>query len=564
MRQRTAHLVTVSLLALLLLTTCATPTPQPTSTPTSPSTQEPTPSPATEPTRPPAYTPTPEPVLDTPAWFDEAILYEIFVRSFRDADGDGTGDLAGVTAHLDYVQRLGGTAIWLMPIHPSPSYHGYDVTDYFAVNADYGTLEDMIALVDAAHQRGIHVIIDLVVNHMADDHPFFQDAWGNPGSEYAGWFLWSNEDHTAYQAFGGYKDMPKLNHENPEVVAYVLDIARFWMDLDGDGDYTDGVDGFRADVAREVPLSTWQALRAEMKARNPESFLLGEVWDRSTRSLTRWYDGGFDALFDFPLYHDLAADHDVSVDSLLAGVQRPDMVSFTLLGADVLFPPGYQIVRFVNNHDTNRAMSDVGVDWDRARTAATLLLTLPGTPMIYYGEEIGMEGEKGNGSPYWDEYRREPMDWYAAEAGEGMATWFKPEDRYNAPADGISVEEQDGVPGSLLEHYRALAALRQAHPALRTGAFAPAEVAGAGQVYAYTRHAPATTAPEAWFLVVLNFGGEAQVAELALDLAHPGPFAAVDALTGEPWPGVPAGEPYRVELPPASGVVLQLSVEDSP
>ena len=281
-----------------------------------------------------AYTPTPEAEIHTPDWFDDAVLYEIFVRSFYDSDGDGIGDLSGITAQLDYLEELGITAMWLMPIHPSPSYHGYDVVDYFAVNPDYGTSDDMIALVDAAHERGIQVIIDFVVNHMADDHPIFQDAWGNPGSQYADWFLWTNEYHTAYQAFGGYKDMPKLNHDNPEVVAYVLDIARFWMDLDGDGDYGDGVDGFRLDVAKEVPLTTWQTLRDEMRSLNPDSFLLGEVWDGNARNLVKWYEDGVDALFDYPLYFDLAGNHDESLDSLLAGVQRPDMVDYTILGEE--------------------------------------------------------------------------------------------------------------------------------------------------------------------------------------------------------------------------------------
>ena len=507
-----------------------------------------------------AYTPTPAPEIETPAWFDQAILYEIFVRSFYDKSGDGIGDLAGITAKLDYVEGLGATAIWLTPIHPSPSYHGYDVTDYFAVNPEFGTQDDMIALVSAAHERGMRVVMDLVVNHTADEHPFFQDAWGNPASKYADWYLWSNDDHTAYQTFGGYKDMPKLNHGNPEVVAYTLEIARFWMDLDGDGDYADGVDGFRCDVAKEVPLTTWQALRQEMRRLNPESFLLGEVWDTNVRNLTKWYDDAFDALFDFPLYSDLAGSPDQSLDSLLAGVQQPDMVTFTIVGEDKLLPPGYEIVRFDNNHDTNRLMSDVGGDWARANAAATMILTLPGTPMIYYGEEIGMRGEKGKGNPYWDEYRREPMDWYAAEAGSGMTTWFKPKDRYNAPNDGISVEEETGVAGALLSHYQALAALRHAHPALLGGAFAPAKVSEGEYVYAYTRHAPSTAAsPEEWFLVILNLSAEPQQAALELGLATPGPFVAVDALSGKAWPDVPADQPYRVELAPASGVVLQLS-----
>ena len=172
-----------------------------------------------------------------------------------------------------------------------------------------------------------------------------------------------------------------------------------------------------------------------------------------------------------------------------------------------------------------------------------------------------MMGEKGGGNPYWDEYRREPMDWYTAESGEGMTTWFQPQDRYNAPDDGISLEEQDEAADSLLNHYRALAALRHAHPALRDGAFGQVVVANRQGVYAFTRHSPpADDSPEEWFLVILNFSGETQTSTLELNLAYPGPFAAVDALAGTKWPDVPPdNEPYEVELSPASGVVLQLS-----
>ena len=430
------------------------------------------------------YTPTPQPLVDSPAWAQDAVLYEVFVRSFYDSDGDGIGDIAGLTANLDYLEQLGAGAIWLMPIHPSPSYHGYDVVDYFAVNPDYGTQGDMIALVDAAHERGIRVIMDFVVNHVSKEHPFFQDALGNPGSKYSDWFLWTNEDHTSYEAFGGFEHMPKLNHGNPDVVAYVVQIARFWMDLDGDGDYTDGVDGFRADVAKEVPLTTWQALRREGRKLNPDLFLLGEAWDGNAQHLVKWYDDAFDALFDFPLYHTLAGDQDQSEDSVLAGEKEPDFLNAIIIGEDKLFPSGYQVVRFVNNHDTNRVMSDVGEEWARAHTAATLNLTLPGMPMIYYGEAFGMRGEKGRGTPYWDEYRREPMDWYAAEEGEGMTTWFKPPDRYNAPHDQISVEEQASLSGTLLGHYRALTRVRNDHPALQTGAFGRVQVSEADGVYA--------------------------------------------------------------------------------
>ena len=286
---------------------------------------------------------------------------------------------------------------------------------------------------------------------------------------------------------------------------------------------------------------------------------MGEVWERNVQNMARWYDDAFDALFDYPLYHTMANDHDRNLDSMLSGSQAPSLVNVTLIGEENLFPAGYQMVRFLNNHDNNRVMSEVGMDWERARTAATLYLALPGTPMIYYGEEIGMPGAKGDGTPYWDEYRREPMDWYEAQTGTGMTTWFRPQDSYNAPDDGISVEAQEGAADSLLAHYRALTTLRQAHPALRSGAFGKVTVARAQGVYAFTRHAPPTEdRPEEWFLVVLNFSDEPQSARLELTLAYPGPFRVTDALRGDAWPEMEAGKRYSVELEATSSVVLQL------
>lgn len=548
------------LAAVVIMAACSSVSPEINPDPS----ERPEPTIATQPTlvKPAAvYTPTPTPEIDAPTWFDEAVLYEVFVRSFYDSDGDGVGDLKGITQKLDYMNELGVSAIWLMPIHPSPSYHGYDVTDYQAINPDYGTVADMAELVQEAHGRGMRVVMDLVINHMADDHPIFQDAYANPESDYADWFLWLNDAHTSYSAFGGFRDMPELNHDNPEVLAFVMDVVRFWMDLDGDGDFTDGVDGFRCDVAKDVPLATWQALKLEMRSLNPDSLLLGEVWERNAQTMIQWYDQAFDALFDFPLYHTVASHHDENLDSVLAGVTEPLMLNAIIIGEEKLFPAGYQIVRFASNHDTNRVMSEVDVDWNRARLAATLYLTLPGTPMIYYGEEIGMMGSKGSGAPYWDEYRREPMDWYAAEEGPGMPTWFRPGNRFNSAADSISVEEQADSPSSLLNHYRALTALRTANPALQSGEFAKVTVSETDGVYAYLRHKPPGDGiQEAWFLILLNFHQETQSPSLRLDLAYPGPFQAVDALTGKEWPDVPAGEPYQVDLAPASGTILRLDL----
>jgi len=237
----------------------------------------------------------------TPDWFANAVLYEIFVRSYADSDGNGIGDLAGITEKLDYIESLGVDVLWLMPIYPSPSYHGYDVTDFFAVNPDYGTLKDLQALVDAAHQRGLRVILDFVPSHLSNQNPLFEEAYGNPEAENADWFVFTNKTFTQYAGFADTKEMPRFNHFNPEVIDYLTDAALFWLDLDGDGDFTDGIDGFRVDNATFPPQEFFVELRQSIKAANPDALLLGETWVTDPRSLSIFYEDQFDALFDFRL-----------------------------------------------------------------------------------------------------------------------------------------------------------------------------------------------------------------------------------------------------------------------
>jgi glycosidase len=209
-----------------------------------------------------------------------------------------------------------------------------------------------------------------------------------------------------------------------------------------------------------------------MTAKNPNSVLLGEIWLSSPKDIATYLQGDqFDAGFDFPLYGALGGNQNVDGDGALAG-KNPGFAALFMRTGQKLYPPSAHIVRFVNNHDTNRVMSDVNGDMARARAAAVLELTVPGVPVIYYGEELGMKGDKG-GAPWYDAYRREPLPWYAALQGKGQATWFNPTGGllYEAPNSGVSVEEEDGKTDSLLTLYRVLGKLRMAHDALRTGQF---------------------------------------------------------------------------------------------
>lgn len=419
------------------------------------------------------------PAYQSPDWFDSAVVYEIFVRSFADSDRDGVGDLQGIQYKLDYLEDLHIDAIWLMPIYPSPSVHGYDVTDYRAVNPDYGTVDDLWDLVEGAHQRGMRVIIDFVPSHLSKQHPFFTDALGNPSSPYSDWFVWTNDEHTAYAGFAGNEEMPRFNHYNPEVVDYLVESALFWMDLDGDGDYHDGVDGFRIDNATFPPIEFFEEFRRETKAVNPDLILLGEAWVEDVFSLSMYYENRFDALFDFPLYSRMQGNHNFNADGILAGESFPTLLTALFKEEADKFPAEALSVRFLSNHDTNRIANEVNNDPGRIALAPAFLAALPGPVMVYYGEEIGMPGQKG-GPPGWDSYRREPMDWYADLEGEGQTTWFTPPDRWNQAADGISVEEQLDQPDSLLTRYQKVFKLRRDLPVLREGTFEVLELSSSG------------------------------------------------------------------------------------
>jgi glycosidase len=439
-------------------------------------------------------------------WFREGVMYEVFVRSFRDSNGDGIGDLRGVIEGLDYIQSLGATIIWLMPIHPSPSYHGYDVTDYYAVNPDYGTMDDMLELIQAVHNRGMYIIMDYVANHTSNHHPFYRDAFNNLASEYGSFYRWKNDAHTAVRGFGGSSAMPDVNFDDAAVRQYMIDVARYWLDPNGDGNPSDGFDGLRCDMATGPPLDFWAELRTAMLNLNPNSVLLAEAWLRSTGELQEYLTtNSFNAIFDFPTFHAVAADHNLNGDGIVSGTVSSDFLRIAFKNAQIQYPIDSHLVRFINNHDTNRIMSEVEGDETRARASAVWLLTAPGTPMLYYGEEIGMFGVKGTGHPYWDESRREPFKWFAAEEGDSMTMWFLPPDRHNSPNDGISVEEQDNNPASLLNFYRKLISLRHTTHVIKYGDLGNIIFSSAGgDLYGIWRG----NTNEEFVVIIINFGLE--------------------------------------------------------
>jgi glycosidase len=409
------------------------------------------------------------------------VFYELFVRSFADSDGNGIGDLRGATAHLDHLNDgdaattddLGITGIWLMPIAESPSYHGYDVSDERAVERDYGTAADLKAFVAAAHERGIAVISDLVLNHTSSEHPWFRESAGGTGHQ--DWYVWADAnpgyggpdgqsvwhpsgDRWYYGLFGS--GLPDLNVANPAVTAELVDIARFWL--------TDiGFDGFRLDAIKHLveegqeqvhTPATHQWLidfREAIHETAPNALLVGEVYDLSV-AVARYVPEDVDLAFDF----DRAQ---ATIDALRRGTAGP--LQSALVEDAELFGPD-DTAGFLTNHDQERVASQLHEDPAALRLAAGLLLTGGGTPFLYYGEEIGLTGRKP------DEDIRTPMPWSAAApaAGFSTATPWEP----LAPGwETRNVAAQTSDPSSLLSTYRELIRLRASAPALARGTTLP-------------------------------------------------------------------------------------------
>jgi alpha-amylase len=433
-----------------------------------------------------------------PEWRRSGVCYEVFVRSFHDSDGDGVGDIRGLIQKLDYIndgdpgtdRDLGATCIWLMPIAQSPSYHGYDVTNYYHVNREYGTTEDFRALMAEARRRGIHVVVDLVLNHLSREHPKFKSALLHRDSPYRDWFIWSpdvrpspgweapvwhpvpDRDEYYYGLFWG--GMPDFNLANPEVTAELKEIARYWLE-------EMGVDGFRFDAVGhffEGPAGEWKHdpavhpwlrdYQAYLRSVKPDVWTVGEVWD-GTAAILPYYPDQLDSYFIFEVA-------DALVEAARSGAGGRLVEAVETVTRNV--PPG-RWSPFLRNHDQTRTMTELGGSVPRARLAATLLLTIPGFPFLYYGEELGMMADKP------DPRLRTPMHW-TLEPAAGFTTgraWepLQP-DSFTA-----NVAAQDRDPASLLNHHRRLIRLRSANPALgATGEFIPLDT-GRDDVVAYLR-----------------------------------------------------------------------------
>jgi alpha-glucosidase len=465
-------------------------------------------------------------------WWQSGVIYQIYPRSFQDSDGDGAGDLGGIIRRLDYLAKLGVDAIWISPIFPSPmADFGYDISDYCDIDPLFGDLKTFDRLVAKAHRLGLKVILDYVPNHTSDRHPWFVESrasrtspkrdwyiWREPGpdgaaptnwvSEFGG-SAWTWDSQTAqfyYHAF--LREQPDLNWRNPEVVAAMLAVLRFWL--------ARGVDGFRVDAIHHLvedeefrdnpPNPAWRALMSPARRLlrthtidHPEThdaiakmrlavgeyggdkLLIGEAYLPIDR-LVAYYGAdlkGFHLPFNF---------------HLLSTPWNPTAIAALVEAYEGKLPPGGWPNWVLGNHDRSRLATRVGRH--QARVAAMLLLTLRGTPTIYQGDEIGMSDVPIPADRVQDPWEknvpglglgrdpeRTPMQWSGAEhAGFSSADPWLP---VSADFSAVNVERLGSEANSILSLYRSLLALRRAEPALSAGAYAT--VIATDQVLAYER-----------------------------------------------------------------------------
>ncbi len=469
-----------------------------------------------------------------PAWLREAVFYQVYPQSFADSNGDGIGDLPGLIARLEYLRRLGVTALWLNPVFESPfGDAGYDVTDYRRVAPRYGTNEDLERLFREAHARGMRVVLDLVAGHTSDRHPWFREACRAEPNRYSNYYHFTGDE--ALPSFVGgpaavspgprpghvlanfYPFQPALNYgwrdpdparpwqlppDHPDCLAVreeMREIMRFWLDR--------GCDGFRVDMASSLVKNDpeaveltrlWRGFRAWLDRDYPEAVLVAE-WGHPEQAVGAGFHVDFLLHFGEPAYVHLVGPEN-AVDG---GARRPHVFFERAGEGDItLFLDNYlrhlrategrgYISLPTGNHDFPRASR--GRDADELRVLYTMLFTLPGVPFLYYGDEIGLrelEGLPPKEGAMTRSGCRAPMAWRPGAPNRGFST-APPADLYlpmDPSPDGPTVEEQEKDRGSLLHAVRRLVALRREHTALgNDGAFRPLHAAPGAYPFVYER-----------------------------------------------------------------------------
>ena len=465
-------------------------------------------------------------------WQRKGVFIEILVRAYQDSNGDGIGDLNGVTERLDYLKELGVSGIWLMPIFKSADRdHGYAVVNYREIEPDYGTLADLDRLLAEAHQRGIGVIVDYVINHSSSEHPAFEDAYDHKNSIYTDWYIFKDSPQKGWNTFSGdpWREanqrwyyavfdtaMPDFNLRNPQVIDFHLNNLRFWLNR--------GVDGFRFDavgVLIENRAIAWE--------NQPENHVvmkrIRELLDAYGKRYMVCEAPGDPAAFAAP---------DSCGSAFAFGLQKHIIASVKLgrVKPDLLYTlstqPVARMATLLANHDAfagARLFKQFNGDEKSYRVAAATLLTLPGTPFIYYGEEIGLSHAEPVQQD--DQAIRGPMSW-SPQAQAGFSRGEKLFRPLVANWKTHNVEAQKREPGSLLNQYRQLIGLRQSEAALSVGSFTPLSQKD-DPIFAFTREHPGSR-----MLVLINYAYRDATLTLPAEF-KPAQWKAVFPANGS-WP----------------------------
>lgn len=484
----------------------------------------------------------------------QEVMYHVFQRSFFDSDGDGHGDLKGMQQKLDYLQQLGVTTILLTPLYQSDFYHNYFATDFEAIDKEYGTFKEYRELITEVHKRKMKLYQDVEMQYVTGKHPWFKDSYKNPKSQYSKylyyedkanekpWYFWDVAEFTTYNNLK--EQIIVVNMKDPKVKEYTLKVLKYWAEPNGDGKFTDGVDGYRLDHMMDdldnakkltnLFKDFWTPILTDLRKQNPALQIVAEQADWNSYGHEYFTKGNVDRVFAFRLKEAIWAFDKKKIEK----------------AADSTFlynPQGKQQVVFIENHDTDRFASLPDMNIGKLRIGAALNLLMGGVPSIYYGQELGMKGKRvQHATDGTDIPIREAFEWYASEAGPGMATWYKDSgpwwDNRNMKAnDGISLEEQQKDPNSLWNYYRQLIRLKKLHPALALGDYKTLPNTNDNVVSFMRKHDLEKV------LVVINLSAESQ--EALIDPYEDYSFARLKLLSGTPNVKLPEDGRY-LTLPP--------------
>ncbi len=488
----------------------------------------------------------------------EEIIYHVFQRSFYDSNGDMQGDLNGIRLKLDYLQKLGVTAILLTPLYQSPFYHNYFADDFKNIDPTYGTMRDYLALIKELHKRGMKFYMDMETQYVTEDHIWWKDGVNNLHSKYSDYILYDDKAHTTPSTIifnlkgllgydSVYRRITTVNLYSKGVQDYNYKLFKFWVDPNGDGKFDDGVDGFRLDHMmdnldnKEPDLfeKFWRPLLSKLRLVNPKLNIVAEQAQWGSLGLDYFKNGGVDRVFAFRLAF---AIRSFKKDQIVKAADSTFLAT----------PANKQQVVFLENHDTPRFSYGVKGNADQLKLGAALNLLLGGIPSIYYGQELGMSGTNAalGATDANDIPNRSAFEWYKSDQGKGMAYWYNVKGPWrktfnnDVANDGISLEEEQGDPNSLWNFYRKMISIRKAHPEISKGKYQTL-TNSSGDVFSFIRYEGARQ-----IVVAVNLSDKPRNAEITLRNAAP-----LKVIYGAPA-GMQNGSRISLSLPPYGLEVL--------